>query len=230
VRRPTLSARDQRALRIGVLVAGPVLAWVLAVQPYWQAERETAEQLASERRLLARELGVLGARQHLDRLDGEASRRLADVAPRFFAAGPPGESAAALVEYVAATADSADVELTQMDPGPPAPEVSGVATVVLAVRGHGDMAGLLTLIRGLEHGAKLVRLDTLEVRVAADAGDSGADGAAAEDAGSDPLTFRIGLSGFVVARSVARPPATPVPLRVGMRAPAAAAPGPEPRP
>ena len=223
-RRP-LSARDRRALRFGVLVAAPALAWGLVVRPYVQAERRAADQLAGERALLARELGLVAARAQLTRLEGEATRSLADLTPRFFAAGSAGESSAAFVEYVADAADAADVELGEMEPGGVGRDTSGVSAMPLAVRGHGDMTGVLTLIRAVERGAKLVRVDGIEVRAAADG-----ERADAGTTDGGPLAFRLSLTGFVLRRDGARPPAAPVPLDVGLASPGTTGPASEPRP
>ena len=129
------------------------------------------------------------------------------------------------MEYVADAADAADVELGEMEPGGVGRDTSGVSAMPLAVRGHGDMTGVLTLIRAVERGAKLVRVDGIEVRAAADG-----ERADAGTTDGGPLAFRLSLTGFVLRRDGARPPAAPVPLDVGLAPPGATGPASEPRP
>src|SRR5262245_43673936 len=60
-----LSSRDRRALRIGLLLVVPALAYVGVVKPYRAALIETRNRVAAERQLLERELALIATKKQL---------------------------------------------------------------------------------------------------------------------------------------------------------------------
>lgn len=157
-----LRPRERRAIRIGLIVLVPALLLTGVVRPYFDALEESRDRLAAERALLVREKALV------DEAVGFASTRLAAGealearSPRLFT-GDPTLAAGALVRYVAEQADRSRVLLEATETagaGEPGPNVVGVRVRVRAVS---DIAGVLELLRRLEDGPRLVRVEQLSL-------------------------------------------------------------------
>lgn len=183
------SARDRRAVRLGMAVLLPALAWSLVARPYLAALEETRARVAAERERLSRELALVAeSRRHAGALTslrvpmGDALALLLD------GAGDPAATAA-LASYVGEAVEADHVLVRQVDPSvPDTTAVPGLTRTVLDVTGETDLTGLLTLLRGLELGHWLAPVEQLHVesRLAAHA-----DGAT-----QGSLVFRLRVAGF----------------------------------
>jgi hypothetical protein len=169
--RIALSARDRRALRLGLFVIGPVLAWNLIVRPYTQAMRETTERLQVQRELLSKELQLLGSASQYPKVLSRAERTLDATAARLFS-GPDDVSAtAALAYYVSDHARKARVLVQQVETRNSEPIGDGIVGLDMGLRAEGDLEGIVALLRKLESGPKLVRIEQLTVEQASSGGD-----------------------------------------------------------
>ncbi|HYT05184.1 MAG TPA: GspMb/PilO family protein [Gemmatimonadales bacterium] len=198
-----LTARDRRALLLGLAVLAPVLVFRGAVQPYARARAALAERLRTQRGLLERELAVLAAADGLPERRERMATLLAADAPRLFPGGDPLAATAELVGYVgdAARRSHLLVQELQSRSVTLVRRTDGLAQVQVEVRGQSDFEGALAFLQALERGTRLVRVDALAL-----------ERASASSGGQEILTLRAGISGYVAA--VAPVPSGPAPLRV----------------
>lgn len=193
---PSLTARDRRAITIGAPIGVLALAWTLLVAPYARAVQDVQGQLDADRPLLQRELEMLAAQDRYPAVLDEGRRVLRQAAPHLLGETSRGSASAALVAYLRARAREADVVVTEMAPLEDSSATDGgLAGISLQAEGRGDLKGVLTLLQSLEAGAKLVRVDQLEINAAepTDA-PAGSDGG-----GGESLTFRFVITGYAPA-------------------------------
>ena len=195
-----LSPRDRRALRVGSALMAAALVWTLAVSPYLRASRDAATRLDERSGLLTRELRLVADAARLPAVAREGERRLTALTPRLLGGESAASASAALAAYVRDGARAGPLLLGEVKPLPVEPSGAGVNAVSLRVSGEGDLEGLLTLLRALESGTKLVHVDQLEI----DAGPSAAHPGAK---GPEVLTFQLTVKGFTLAPDTPRSPA-----------------------
>ena len=186
VPRPSaLGARDRRAIRLGVWVVVPVLLATLVVQPYARAVAAARGGVATQRALLARELGVLRDVPAVAVLARDREMELAGRAGRLFDGGSAVAASAELASYVADRAAESGLEITASETLTPAEDDS---TVAAEIRALGDIAAIFDFLRALEEGERLVRAERISIA-------GSADGAALDRDGL--LTVAARVSGLV---------------------------------
>jgi len=160
----TMSPRDRRAVRLGIplLLAG--LAWHVAVAPYLHEAGALSKQLRVEREILARERGLLASAGLATGEVRRLSEELIAAAPRLI--GGPTEQAAtaALTGFLEYAARQNRVYLSRVEPGAPEPAGEGLVAIPIRLRGESDLEGILSLLHGLEHSSKLLRIEALSVK------------------------------------------------------------------
>ncbi|HEX7120479.1 MAG TPA: GspMb/PilO family protein [Longimicrobiales bacterium] len=158
-----LTARDRRALLLGAAVLAPALLFAFVARPFAGALAERRDRLAAERDLLARELRLLAdARRFPDALR-DAEAELMREAPRLFAGSDPVAATSALEGFVAAQAIAHRVFIQRSESLAPESAAQGVVALRTTVRAVGDLDGLLSFLRSLEAGRKLVRIERLSL-------------------------------------------------------------------
>jgi hypothetical protein len=121
------------------------------------------EQLQVQRGLLSRELELIAAAGRYPAELTRAEHALRTVAPRLFT-GPDDVSAtAALAYYVTDQARKARVVVQQVETHNAEPVTDGVTRLDMTMRAEGDVEGIVTLLRRLETGPKLVRVEQITV-------------------------------------------------------------------
>jgi hypothetical protein len=188
---PALSPRDRRALRIALplLLAG--LAWHVAVAPYLHEARAVSQQLRVERDLLADERGLLASAGSATDELGRLSAELIAVAPRLIGGRNERAAAAALTGFLEYAAHQNRVYLSRVEPGAPVPAGEGLAAIPIHLRGESDLEGTLTLLHGLEHSSKLLRIESVSVR-------SSRPGQLVAPAEAEVLEFDLVAKGFLL--------------------------------
>ena len=195
-RRPgiTLSSRDRRALRVGALLAAPVLAWNVAVKPYMAALTSARDEVRVQRDLLARELELVATAQRYPAALTRAEGLLSVTASRLFT-GPDDVSAtAALAHYVSNQARESRVVVQQVETRSSEALGDGVVGLDMALRAEGDLEGIVTLLRRLESGSKFVRVE----QIAVEQGNARVIAEASPE--SETLTIAATIRGFAPAR------------------------------
>lgn len=188
--RPRLRDRDRRALRIGVLLAVPLLVINLAVRPYLAALTELRERVASRRELLARELALVARAGSYPRELGRTQTALGALAPRLFIGADEIARTGALVYYVGERATRNRVLMQRVETRPSEPTADSLLALRIDVQGMSDLEGILGLLHALESGEKLVRIERLAITTA------GRLGTAAGTPAEEVLSFNATITGF----------------------------------
>jgi len=193
-----MSPRDRRALRMGIplLLAG--LAWHVAGAPYLREVRAISEQLRLEREILASERGLLASAGLASSEVRRLSQELIAAAPRLV--GGPNEQAAtaALTGFLEYAARQNRVYLSRVEPAAPEPAGEGLVAIPVRLRGESDLEGILSLLHGLEHSSKLLRIEALSVK-------STRPGQLVAREEAEVLEFDLVAKGFMLAEAGTRP-------------------------
>ncbi len=189
MRLPNLAPGDRRAVLIGVAVAAPIALWMLVATPYLHAVAETRAKLEVGRDLLARERRLLAGSKRYPVVLDEGKARLAAVAGRLFDGASEAAISTALAAHLRQHARASRVHLSELKSAPPDTLAAGVATTSLNVTGESDLEGLLTFLRSLESGTKLVHIDQLEIESAQRSGGA---------VGPEVLSFQLTAKGFAL--------------------------------
>jgi hypothetical protein len=193
-----MTPRDRRALRMGIplLLAG--LAWHFAVAPYLREVRAVSEQLRLEREILASERGLLASAGVASSEVRRLSQELIAAAPRLV--GGPNEQAAtaALTGFLEYAARQNRVYLSRVEPAAPEPAGEGLVAIPIRLRGESDLEGILSLLHGLEHSSKLLRIEALSVK-------STRPGQLVAREEAEVLEFDLVAKGFMLAQAGPRP-------------------------
>ena len=156
-----LSARDRRAIVLGLAILVPAAGYVLGIKPYRAALGEIRERVEAERDLLSRELALLETGptlpERIQRAEAEAERfvdRLVQAVSGVLAEGE-------LTGFLETSAFWSRVlleeiwggELGRGEEPPP-----GLSVVRLHLRGESDMEGILNFLDELEKSRLLLRI------------------------------------------------------------------------
>jgi hypothetical protein len=133
------------------------------VQPYLRTLSDARARVERERDLLHRERELLAEVKHYPAWIPTAERSLLDEAPRLFAGPELATASATLVNYVSTRAISHRVFVQQSATRAPTQAASGVVRLQVDLRAVGDLEGILSLLRDLEAGAKLLTVDSLTI-------------------------------------------------------------------
>ena len=157
-----LAARDRRALNRGAWLLAPLLLATVVVRPYLGARLDSRAALASERMLLAKELGaVTDLRRDRSTLDSLAVL-LASMSSRLFAGGDAVTASAELARYVSVTASQCGLRLEQVETEAPV-DSSDVGALAVSMRARGDIVALHAFLRAMESGSKLVGIERVAI-------------------------------------------------------------------
>jgi hypothetical protein len=158
---PRVSQRDRRALLIGALIAGPSIAYALAVRPLWSAIHEGRQRLTTERLLLAEEKAVSSVAKEYPQVLRENEHELMQEAPRLFDGTDSLVASSQLNEYVATNAVASHVFLQSTESGEIRSDPTGLMTIQMEIHAASDIAGVLAFLRSLEVGTKLIYVSKL---------------------------------------------------------------------
>jgi hypothetical protein len=192
MKRPSVSARDRRALALGSLVAIPALCYGLVIAPYRRAMADLRSHLESQRALLARERALVAEAPALPAALHARESTVLHEAPRLFDGRDLLAASAALATYIGARAYQAHVFVQSSETRAPTPAADGILAVSVDVRADGDLAGIATLLQSIERGPKLVRVE----RIAIERSGSQAVGTPASD--EEILTVEARMTGYAL--------------------------------
>ncbi len=199
--RLNMSARDRRALTLGALVLLPSLFFIWGVKPFLATLSESRDFLSVERAALSRERAAVSAAQRNPGMQQLADSLMRAMSPRLFAGRDDVIATAELVSHLGAVAEEHNVWLQNATTRPAEVGEAGVRTLHVALRAESDLEGLLRFLQALEHGDKLLRVDRLDISIAA--GSFVADGV-------EPVSISASIMGYAIPEAPARAPgATP---------------------
>ena len=184
----SMTTRDRRALLLG---GGIVIASLLFVAVRRGGEPGgVKEAIRTERAALARERGlVLQAGAFASALTAERER-LNELSPRLFRGEDALAAASAVETYVLDAAERSRVAVRQSESRDAGPAGEGLTSLQVDLRGESDLRGVLSLVRALDSGARLVRVERLSIERTA----TGAPG--------DPEKLDFVLTAFGYAQGV----------------------------
>ncbi|MGQ0640481.1 MAG: type II secretion system protein GspM [Gemmatimonadaceae bacterium] len=189
-----ISARERRTLLLGAVIALPVLAWRVAVQPYRNALVAATSELADARERLSREREIVASAPNYpavrDRL--AAAKDAADA--RLFSGPDDLTAASRMVASVAEIARDLGLQVDALESGTPEPTDDGLVALSMTLRATSDLEGVLALLDELENGEHLVLLSSISVERAPDVNETG------------HLTIAVRLRGFARQRPVSLVP------------------------
>jgi hypothetical protein len=164
----SLSARDRRALAIG---GGIVAAAVAFAMVRGQGEPGGVRHaITQERAALARERGlVLQADAFASTLTAERER-LNELSPRLFRGEDALAAASAVEAFVLDAAERSRVSVRQSESRDAGPAGEGLTALQVDLRGESDLRGVLSLVRAMDSGARLVRVERLSIERAGTGG------------------------------------------------------------
>lgn len=209
--RRTLSTRDRRALRLGMLLLAPALVWGLLVRPYIGALSETRARLDDERALLARERRLVNDASTFPERRRRASTALGATWTRVVRGADTISIAASLTGYVSTEAEGAGLLVEQVESrGADSLQSArlargGLVASTVELRARGDLERVLHFLAAMESGETYVRVDRLRLVKTPAPGDA---------TDQETLTLTATVSG--IARVLARPAtsyAAPTPPR-----------------
>lgn len=203
-----MTQRDRRAVTWGAILLGPALFWSHVVRPYLSAVDDAKVRLEADRAVLKRELAVLGASDVYPAEFRVGADRLLKAAPRLVGGDDDGAAAAALAGYLRRVAQLGRASITRVEPAATRDVGGGITALPVDVSGESDLEGLLTFLRLLETGPKLLHVESL--RIEANSGGTPAAGASYALTpfipGTAPSTdvpeiisFRFTATGFTLA-------------------------------
>jgi hypothetical protein len=158
----TMSARDRRAVVLGLGVLLPGLLFIWGVRPYQAALSDARDQLATERATLARERAAISTARRNPQLQHIADSAMRAMRPRLFEGKDDVMASAELASYLGDVARKTRVWLQAASTRPAAPS-DGVRTLRVEIRGESDLLGTLKFLQALERGDKLIRIDRLDI-------------------------------------------------------------------
>lgn len=158
-----MTARDRRALLLGgVAIAGAVLG--LRVLP-WAVRRATqAHAMLRERTtLLARTREEMASLPTLRDSAAVLSQALVALAPQVLSGSTPAEAGADLSGRMNLAASRAPAKVERLDPLPDSSGGGALGRVRVHAALETDVRGLIALIRAIDAGDEVLKLDELRV-------------------------------------------------------------------
>lgn len=202
----SMSQRDRRALWLGAGVLAPALFFIWGVRPYRASLDDTRQRLAAEREVLVHERAAVNAARRNPELQHVADSAMRAAAPRLFAGRDDVMASAELASYLGEVARGTHVWLQDAATRPAVLSPSGVRTLRVEIRAESDLQGVLLFLQALENGAKLVRVERVDVS---------RQPSRSDESSAETLALSATVSGFAI------PPEPPA----GIASPASASSG-----
>src|SRR4051812_39490599 len=159
----TMSAKDRRAILLGALILVPALLFIWVVRPYTAALTDARDAIALERLALSRELAAVKNAQVDPTGQRAADSAVTAAAPRLFEGRDDAIASAQLAAYLGTVAKRSRVLLQDANTRPAVVLAEGIRVLRVELRAESDVQGITTFLQNLEGGAKLVRVDRLEI-------------------------------------------------------------------
>ena len=159
----TISSRDRRAARVGLLVVASALTHVFVIRPYVVTTRALRDEVRGRYALMAREEDVLAT--------GSATRadpRLAEIAmgraaARSYAAADTALAMAALGRDVMTALQDAGLTVQRVEMRDSVARRSGVQELTVDIRAQGDFEAILDALARLERNTRLLDVSRLGI-------------------------------------------------------------------
>jgi hypothetical protein len=164
-----MSDRDRRAIRLGLIVLVPGLAYVGLVKPYFNVLNETRDRVDAEQRLLEREIGLVNDKAALPASLKETKRKALRAEAGLVNAPNATLAETQLTELLEQVGNMSRVLLREVRSVPPVrgqKDPEGMQSVRLAIRGESDLEGVLTYLQRIEQSPMTMRVRELSLEPA----------------------------------------------------------------
>lgn len=163
MKRTGMSAKDRRALILGLVVLLPSLFYVFGVRRYVAAVKETRQLVTDERKRLSQELAAIAAAKENPQFQHVADSSWKAMAPRIFSGRDNVAAGTDLMSLVGEVALQQNVNVRTASLQPTTVDANGVRTLTVDIQGETDLQGLLGFLESIERNDKLMRVDRLRV-------------------------------------------------------------------
>lgn len=195
----TMSPADRRALYLGAMIVVPSLAFVFGVKPYLAALADVQAQVSAERDAYSRERAAVSAAQKNPLMQHVADSAMQAMAPRLFAGRDDVMASAEVATYLGEAARANHVWLQDASTRPATALDGGVRALHVELRGESDLQGILGFLKEIEGGARLLRVERLDISVQAGRSD---------EPGAETLALSASITGYAIPDPSA-PPSAP---------------------
>lgn len=172
ITRRALSSRDQRAVRAGLLVAAPVLAYALLAKPYTLDVRRKLDALREQSDLLSREEGIVSSRPALRVELPFADTSALRMSSRLYSASDNALAATAFGRDVAAIVKDEGLAIQRIETRDSVTRRAGLQELAADVRAQGSFAEILHVLTRLEANSPLTQVMRLAIDRSSTSGDS----------------------------------------------------------
>lgn len=163
MKRPALKARDARAIMLGAAILVPSLLYVGAVAPAWRAMIAQRHALSAAEDSLAHETQLMFQTPQLKKRHAQMQAWLASEARRLFDGTDDIAATSGLAEYVTKAGSQSGVIVRETETHPAIPVTGTLRALRLDVRVDGDARSVMTFLKLMEGGNRLVRIGRLAV-------------------------------------------------------------------
>jgi len=171
----TVSSRDQRAIRIGLLVLGPAFCYSLLVRPYVSSTRIMLDAVRSQADLLVREeelAASLPAIRSQVRMGAEAARRTATLT---YTGADSMLAMAAFRGDVTTTLEDAGLVMQRVEMRDSLSRQADLRELTVDVRARGDFESILNALARLEANSRLTYVGRINIEKTGERLPSGAE-------------------------------------------------------
>ena len=161
--RARLSTRDRRALRLGVMLVGPVLAYTVAAKPYFASVQAAKAALATQRDLLDRERALAAGAPLLPKQSTIVRAAAAQARERLYTDADPITATAALGRDITQAFEEAGIALQHTEAREPVKRPDGLRELTIDLRAEGDFEGILYMLSLLEGDDRLLRVSRVGI-------------------------------------------------------------------
>ena len=184
-----ISAKDGRAIIIGVSILAASGFYLKGVRPFMTALSDSRERLAVARTTLARERNVIAMAPTQPALRQAADSAMLSIEPRLFTGRDDVMAGAELAAYLDVATKESRVLLQDASTRPGSVSASGVRTLRVDIRAESDLRGILALLHTLEWGDKLIRIERLDLSRLPNA---------ADDDRTETISLNATITGFAL--------------------------------
>jgi len=160
---PKLKSRDVRAIALGAALVVPALLYVWAIAPAWRALQSQRAALSAAQDTLAQERRLMMQMRTISARHDQMVAWLATEARRLFDGEDDIAATSGLAEYVTRAATQSGVTIRETETRPSIPVTGALRAVRLDIRVDGNTRSLMTFLKQIEGGNRLVRVGRLIV-------------------------------------------------------------------
>ena len=158
-----ISSRDRRAVRVGLLLVAPALAYVFIVRPYVVTTRALRDEVRGAYALMAREEEALATVSAMGADTRPAEIAAGRAAARSYDATDTALATAALGRDVTTALQDAGLTIQRVEMRDSVARRSGLQELTVDIRAQGDFEAILDALARLERNTRLLDVSRLAI-------------------------------------------------------------------